>query len=97
LDIDNFLNMLNKDWGNYHNGPFFGQAAFVRADMVSAADVAANGVDGAAALTDDAARTTCQAASDCVYRYNSFSDRGTNFLSASRSIWQARVTLRYDF
>jgi len=97
LDIDNFLNMLNKDWGNYYNGPRFGQAAFVRADLVSAADVDANGVDGATALTDDAARTTCQAASDCVYRFNSFRDRGTNFLSASRSIWQARVTLRYDF
>lgn len=97
LDVDNFLNLLNKDWGQYRSGPRFGQAAIVGADLVSAADVAANGVDGATALTRDAPRTTCQAASDCVYRFTTFRGQDTSFTSGPRSVWQARVTLRYDF
>lgn len=97
LDIDNFLNLLNKDWGQYRSGPSFGQAAIVQADLVSAADVAANGVDGASALTGDDVRTTCQAASDCVYRFTRFRGQDTSFVSGPRSVWQARLTLRYDF
>jgi len=97
LDIDNFLNLLNKDWGQYRSGPRFGQAAIAQADLVSAADVAANGVDGATALTGDASRTTCQAASDCVYRFTNFRGQSTSFTSGPRSVWQARLTFRYDF
>ena len=97
LDIDNFLNLINKDWGVFTFGPSFGQADVVQADLVSRADVAANGIEGATALTGDAPRTTCTNADACVYRFNNFIDRDTAFPSGSRSVYQIRLTLRYDF
>lgn len=97
LDIKNVLNLINSDWGKFYFGPFFGQAALVEADLVSAADVAANGVDGATALTGDAPRTTCTSQEACLYRYNRFRDQDTSFLNGTRSVYEIRVTLRYDF
>jgi len=97
LDIENFANLLNSDWGKFTNGPFFGQAGIVQADLVSAADVAANGIDGATALRGDAPRTTCLQASDCLYRYNDFDNDPTSFTSFPNSVYEIRLTLRYDF
>ena len=97
LDIDNVLNLINSDWGRFVNGPRFGDNPIVTADLVSAADVAANGVDGATALTGDAPRTTCQSASDCVYRFNSFGDRSVNSISRPASVWSLRLGIRFDF
>ncbi len=97
FDIQNVLNLLNSDWGGVSNAPSNGQSPIVRADLVSAADVAALGVDAAPALTGDAPRTTCLAAGDCVYRYNSFTDRDTSFRSNSQSVWYARIGLKYEF
>ncbi|MBY6205248.1 TonB-dependent receptor [Halomonas denitrificans] len=97
LDVENFLNLINDDWGRFTNGPSFGQANIVRADLVSAADVAANGVDGATALTGDAPRTTCLQATDCLYRFTDFDDDPTVFTSRPQSVYEIRLTLRYDF
>lgn len=97
LDIDNVLNLINSDWGRFVNGPGFGDNPIVTADLVSAADVAANGVDAATALTDDAPRTTCRSASDCVYRFNSFNDRSVNSISRPSSVWSLRLGIRFDF
>jgi len=88
---------VNSDWGRFTDGPSFGDAPILRADIVSAADVAANGVDGATALTGDAPRTTCLSQGDCVFRYNSFRDVDTNRTVPERSIYTMRLTLRYDF
>jgi len=97
LDVDNVLNLINSSWGRVTNGPSFGQANIVRADLVSAADVAENGIDGATALTGDAPRTTCQQASDCLFRYNTFDDDPVTFTDRSESVYEIRLTLRYDF
>jgi len=97
MNIDNVLNLLNSDWGVFNNGPGFGQNAIVTADLVSAADVAANGVDGATALTGDAPRTTCITAGACQYRYNFFSDRNIDNISAPRSVYRIRFGFKVDF
>jgi len=97
LDIDNFLNLLDEDWGRFDNGPSFGQANVVRSDLVSAADVAEFGIDDAPALRGDDPRTTCLQASDCLYRFTDFDNDPVDFASASRSIYEIRLTLRYDF
>jgi hypothetical protein len=97
LDIENFLNLLDSDWGKFYNGPGFGQAPIVDADLVSAADVAANGIDGATALTGDAPRTTCTSESSCLYRFNEYDGQDTNFVSGPNSVYEIRLTLRYDF
>ncbi len=96
LDVENVLNLLNDEWGTYHAGPGFGQAAVVRADLVSAADVATLGVDGAPALTGDTPRTTCRGPGDCVYRYNQFRAIASEFPSAARSVYRIRLGLRFE-
>lgn len=97
VDIENVMNLLNDEWGTTYGRPSNGQSPVVEADLVSAADVAANGVDGATALLGDAPRTTCQAAGDCLYRYNEFDDRPTSYESDAQSRYSIRIGLRYDF
>lgn len=97
LNVDNFLNLLNDDWGRWSDGPRFLANSIVTADLVSAADVAANGVDGATALTGDTPRTTCLSQSDCVYRFNSFRDRQFDFTNRSQSVYEIRLGIRFDF
>ncbi len=99
VDIENVLNMLNDEWGTQYNAPGFGQVALVQADMVSTADVAANGVNGATALTGDAMRTACTTAGSCVYRYNRYQNfrEPTGFLSSGNSVYNIRIGLRYEF
>ncbi len=98
LDIENVLNLLNDSWGTRVNAPFR-ERPVVGADLVRAADVANLGVDAAPALTGDAPRTNCVAASDCVYRYNTFLGNNdvTGFRSAAGSVWYARIGIRYEF
>ncbi len=96
LDIDNFLNLLNDEWGVYDYGPRYSQAAIVRADLVMASDVAANGVDGASALKGDSMRTSCQQAGDCVYRFNSFRPVSLEFPNGPRSVYKIRFGIRVD-
>ena len=97
VDIKNVANLLNDEWGTQYNGPGFDALGIVRADLVSAADVAANGVDGATALEGDAARTACVTATDCVYRFEDFDDDPSGFRSLTRSVYEIRVGLRYEF
>ncbi|MCI5044860.1 MAG: TonB-dependent receptor [Aquisalinus sp.] len=97
LDIENVLNLLNDEWGTQFNGPGFDTRGIVQADLVSAADVAANGIDGAAALTGDAPRTTCVVSTDCLYRFNDFDDDETSFQNLNASVYEIRVGLRYEF
>ena len=97
MSIDNFLNLLNDDWGVFKDGPSNGQNAIVTADLVTAADVAANGIDGATALEGDAPRTTCITAGSCLYRYNSFSDRSINTIDSEASVYRIRLGVKIDF
>jgi len=97
LDIANFPNLINSDWGKVVDATRFGTLDIVVADLVSAADVAANGIDGATALEGDAPRTTCLSASDCLYRFNEFDDSRTQFVDRDDSVYEIRLTLRYDF
>ena len=99
FDVENVMNLINDEWGTYSSSVGFGQAQIVSADLVRADDVATNGVDNASALTGDAPRTNCLSAGDCVYRFNSFNGfRGdTDNPSASRSVWAARIGIRYEF
>lgn len=97
LDIDNVLNLINDDWGRWTDGPRFLARDLVEADLVLASDVALNGVDGATRLVGDAPRTSCLTQSDCVYRFTRFNDRTINFISRSRSVYQIRLGVRFDF
>ncbi|MEE4300230.1 MAG: hypothetical protein V2J24_12380, partial [Pseudomonadales bacterium] len=95
--VDNFLNLLNEDWGTFTNGPSNNDNDLIDADLISAADLAANGVDGAAALEGDSMRTTCVAASDCVYRFNRFFPEESFEADPDRSVYRIRLGIRMDF
>ena len=97
LDVENLGNLLNDKWGTMYSTPSNGQLAIVAADLVSRADVTANGVAGASALTGDAARTACTTQASCVYRYNSFTAQPLAFPSSAASAWKVRVGIRYEF
>ena len=96
VDVENVGNLLNDEWGTRVNAPRF-PVGIVDADLVSAADVAENGIDGATALTEDAPRTTCLQASDCLYRFNDFDDDPSGFNAPSASVYSIRVGIRYEF
>ena len=98
FDIENFANLLNDEWGTFYTAPGNGQRTLVEADLVSAAAVQSLGVNGAPALTNDAARTTCLTEGSCVYRYNTFiTNNVTSNRSNTLSAWRARIGLRYEF
>ena len=97
MNIENFLNLLNDEWGVFNNGPRFGQNAIISADLVSRADVALNGVDGATALEGDAPRTTCLSVGSCQYRFNNFNARDIDVVDAERSVYTIRIGIRVDF
>lgn len=97
FNIDNVANLLNSEWGTQQSGPGFDAIDLVAADLVTAADVAANGVDGATALTGDSPRTACTSASSCVYRFNRLDTDPISFENRISSLYQIRVGVRYEF
>lgn len=97
VDIFNIANLINDKWGARYFAPGFDVQGIVRADIVSAADVALNGIDGATALTGNAPATTCANQGDCVYRFNSFNPQQSSFPSLSQSVYKIRVGVRYEF
>ncbi|MCA8895643.1 MAG: hypothetical protein KDA48_10340, partial [Amphiplicatus sp.] len=97
VDIFNVANLFNDKWGARYFAPSFDTEGVVVADIVSAADVALNGVDGATALTGNAPATTCVNEGDCVYRFNSFIKQPSSFPSLADSVYKIRVGLRYEF
>lgn len=97
FNIDNVGNFLNSDWGTDYYSPNFGVVSLVSADLVSRADVDANGVDMATALTGDSARTTCTTSTSCVYRFNDFDEDPISSPNRFGSLYQIRVGVRYEF
>lgn len=98
LDIFNVANLIDSDWGRQRGGPGFDVINLVEAQLVTAADVAANGVAGATALTGDAPRTACVSAGDCLYRFDNFN--APREISQPRdiaSLYQIRMGVRYTF
>ena len=97
FDIENLLNFLDSEWGVFNTGPRYRGVNIIQADLVKRDDVAANGVDGAQALRGDAPRTACPTAESCVYRFRDFDADNASFSSATRSVYQMRLGIRFDF
>ena len=97
VDIFNVANLFNDKWGSRYFASGYDEQGIVRADLVSVADVAANGVDGATALTGNAPATTCVSQGDCVYRFTSFRSQPSSFVNLADSVYKIRVGLRYEF
>ncbi|MFX8258111.1 hypothetical protein ABTL23_19100, partial [Acinetobacter baumannii] len=67
------------------------------ADIVSAADVAANGVTAAKALLGNSPATVCATSAACVYRYNSFLNPAKSLPDDINSVYQIRLGIRLEF
>jgi hypothetical protein len=99
LDIQNFANLLNPDWGTNYNGPGNNQLGIVQADLISTSDpnYISGNYNAATALTGDAARTTCVTQASCVYRYTDFDADPASFRSNTQSVYRIRMGIRYEF
>lgn len=97
VDIQNFLGILKSSWGEQYTYPSFYQAPTIRADIVSAADVAANGVTAAKALLGNSPATVCATSAACVYRYNSFLNPAKSLPDDINSVYQIRLGIRLEF
>ncbi|PQA87543.1 TonB-dependent receptor [Hyphococcus luteus] len=97
VDIFNVANLINDKWGTRYDAPGFDTQGVVIADLVSADDVAMNGIDGATALTGNDPATVCVSEGDCLYRYESFSEQPASFANLSQSVYKIRVGIRLDF
>ena len=97
VDIFNFPNLIDSNWGTFKRGQGFDTLRLVQADIVSAADVNNLGVAGAPALTGDAPRTTCTTAAACVYRFNNFRADRLGFQDLNRSLYKITVGIKYKF
>ncbi len=88
LDIQNFLNLIDSDWGQQTAGPRFGRVSAVGADLVHVAS--------GEILSDNEPGEFCKVATDCVYRYRNVTssiERQLNF----QSVYRIRVGIRYEF
>jgi hypothetical protein len=97
LDIENVANLLNDEWGTMYDGQGFDDSDIVVADLVTASDVALNGVAGATGLRGNAPAELCMTAGDCLYRYNSFTSRANSFKDQTDSVYRIRIGVRYEF
>ncbi len=106
VDIDNIANLLSSKWGvTRFTAPANNGIPLVTADLVSAAAVAALGpnptaaqISSLAALTGNAPNTTCLAAGNCLYRFNSFrTNPNSGNVNNAASVWQVRFGIRYEF
>ncbi|MBL4617458.1 MAG: TonB-dependent receptor [Robiginitomaculum sp.] len=88
LDVQNFLNLLDSNWGQQSAGPRFGRVSAVGADLVHVAS--------GEILSDNEPGEFCKVATDCVYRYRNVTssvERQLNF----QSLYRVRVGIRYEF
>jgi len=92
LDIFNFMNLLNDDWGQRVNGPRFGGETTVRARLV---DEFGNELRGARGEEVCGVTTTCT----YLYRFMETEADGSElfFENQAASVYQVRVGLRYEF
>lgn len=93
LDIENFLNLVNEDWGQRLRGPSFGGETVARVNLV---DTATGNT-----LRGEASEPVCGVDTQCVYEYQFLETdpAGADIISEdfNRSVWRARIGLRYEF
>ena len=91
-DINNFTNLLNKNWGGLRQvSPTFNDAV---AGVVQVQCLAAATPTGTAA-TGVVANTTSQ---PCVqYRYSSFAQPTDNAVNITQSLYTIRIGARFTF
>ncbi|MEQ8403937.1 MAG: TonB-dependent receptor [Oceanicaulis sp.] len=93
VDVVNFLNLLNNDWGQQLRGPGFNGLNVVRADLI---DVnTGNTIEGALG------EPVCGVDTQCIYEYHRMETdaSGAEVIEENfnASVWRARVGIRYEF
>ncbi|MCP2669420.1 TonB-dependent receptor [Maricaulaceae bacterium EIL42A08] len=91
LDIENFPNLLNDEWGTqYRRGGSFGRASVVDLDIRE--------LNGGELLSDNEPGEFCKAATDCRYVYSDVtSPTQLQSRDFNNSVYRVRMGLRYEF
>lgn len=91
FDVENFLNLLNSDWGQqYNRGGFFGRARV--------ADVELRELAGGEILSDNEPAEFCRVSTDCRYVYSGVENPDDVIgQSLNNSVWRVRMGIRYEF
>ncbi|MGY6661743.1 MAG: TonB-dependent receptor [Glycocaulis sp.] len=110
IDVQNFPNMLNNEWGRQYRRPgdasnqFFSTAApIVNADIVQTGDPTFRPLNSRANANNTGAYSAahdpsivCATEGACQYRFNSFTPR-TVATNPNASLYRIRIGLRYEF
>jgi len=106
VDIENFLNLLNNDWGTvYSRTGSFGRADVVAlgfAETDGNGDVLRDGDGDPIYVSAEDRGITCQAAGSCALVYDSVFDAegfDDEFVNPNEddSVWRVRLGVRYEF
>jgi len=91
LDIENFPNLINEDWGTqYRRGGSFGR--------VNAVDVELRELTNGEILSDNEPGEFCRAEGDCRYVYSGVvNPDDIQSRDLNNSVYRIRVGLRYEF
>ncbi|MFS2318986.1 TonB-dependent receptor domain-containing protein [Maricaulis sp. D1M11] len=88
LDIENFPNLLNDEWGQVVRRPSNGRVNAVTVEMQ---DAAGN------FLRNNETGEVCKAAGDCQYIYSNVASQVFFNEDENNSVYRVRVGLRYEF
>jgi outer membrane receptor protein involved in Fe transport len=110
LDIENFPNLLNNEWGRTYGTPGggFGAVPVVTGSLVRADDPSrplnpraqANADGGSPYDANFDPALVCQSAGACVYRYDTLNTTNagrTGIESTANSLYRIRLGIRYEF
>ena len=103
-DIENFLNLLNNDWGVQRQNPFAYFAPLVNVQCLSAATDTGTSVVNVGTLPENnpnnlpAVLNTSSTQTCAQYRYSSFAEPDIRVQNqAKQSLYQIRVGVRFEF
>jgi outer membrane receptor for ferrienterochelin and colicin len=87
-DVENFLNLINDEWGARRIGPANGEFGAVNTDIVLAGTTTPITRTGA---------NPCVTAAACQYRYTQVASGSPLRDDLTNSVWRARIGIRYEF
>jgi hypothetical protein len=98
LDIENFPNLLNDEWGQVVTGPRFGSLSTAELGMEHAGTDGVFGTPDDRMLFNNETGEMCQTATSCRYVYSNIANPDWVYNeNRNVSVYRVRVGIRYEF